>query len=69
MSIKNQSALSPSQSPSLAGRPSNGINPRRLFAAGGIILCTSAMKRVASKMNVKLALLGACALTMGADPS
>jgi len=51
------------------GRPGNGTNPGRLVAGGWWAFSPSAMKQVASKMNAKLALLVAGALTMSADPS
>jgi pimeloyl-ACP methyl ester carboxylesterase len=67
MNIKNQIEVTPSARSKLPRGPANGANPRRLFAAGWSALFPSAMKHVASKMNVKLALLVAGALTMGAD--
>ena len=67
--MKRQIERTPGLSPCLPGGPGNGTNPRRLFAAGGSAFFARAMKRVVSKMTVKLTLLAACALTMGAAPS
>src|SRR5215472_4875497 len=68
MNIKNQIEMTPSVRSNLPDGPGNGTNPRRLVAAGWSAFSPSAMKQAVSKMNVKLALLVAGALTMGADP-
>ena len=72
MNIKNQIELPPRVRSYFPDGPGNGTNPRRLFAAAWAASFASAMKQVASKMNVKLALLalsiyGASALTVGAQ--
>jgi pimeloyl-ACP methyl ester carboxylesterase len=69
MNIKNQIQMTPNVRSKLLGGPGNGTNTRRLFAAGWSAFFPSAMKHVASKMNVKLGLLVAGALVMGADPT
>jgi pimeloyl-ACP methyl ester carboxylesterase len=69
MNMKNQIEMTPSVRSKLPGGPGNGTNPRRLVAVGWWAFSPSAMKQAASKMNVKLALLVAGALTMGTDPT
>jgi pimeloyl-ACP methyl ester carboxylesterase len=74
MNIEKQIELTPSVRLYLPGGPGSGANPRRLFAAGWSAFFPSALKQVASKMNLKLALLvfsicGPSALTLGADQS
>jgi len=69
MNIKNQIEMTPSVRSKLPGGPGSGTNPRPLFAAGWSAFFPSALKHIASKMNVKVALLVAGALTIGADPS
>src|SRR5215475_7848999 len=69
MNIENQIELTPNVSSKLPGVPGNGTNPKRLFAAARSAFFPSAMKQIALKKNVKVALLVAGALTMGVDPS
>jgi pimeloyl-ACP methyl ester carboxylesterase len=66
MKTTDQIEITPSISSYLPGGPGNGTNPRRLSAAGWSAFFPSPMKQVASKMNVKLALLVASALTVSA---
>jgi len=69
MNIKNQIELTRSVRPYLPGGPGNVTNPRHLSAAGWSAFFPSPLKQVALKMNVKLALLVASALTVSADQS
>jgi pimeloyl-ACP methyl ester carboxylesterase len=69
MNIKNQIELTSSIRAYLPGGPGEDTNPKRLFAAGRSAFFPSAMRQIASRINVKVALLVAGAVTMGANPS
>ena len=69
MKTTDQIEITPSIRSYLPGGPGNGTNPRQLSAADWSAFLSSPLKRVASKMNVKLALLVASALTVSAGQS
>jgi pimeloyl-ACP methyl ester carboxylesterase len=69
MKTTDQIELTQSVRSYLPGGPGNGNNPRQLSAAGWSAFFPNPLKQVASKMNVKLALLVASALTVSASKS